>query len=706
MRFRSSFFRPFTVALMTASALSWPALEVAAQDTPTVLDRIKIQSESNDILIQDGYVAKQDRIGTKVDTPISEIPQAISVVAQDQIEDQKPNTLNETLSYTASANPNGFGFDSRYDAFTLRGFPAYYNGIFRDGLRQYNGPSAWFKTEPYGIEGLTVLKGPASSLYGISGPGGMVNLVTKRPKEERFREVEILLGGNNRYQSAFDLSGPANEDGSLLYRMTGLARKSNTDLPGYSDDKFYLAPAFTWKPDEDTKLTVLGEISRAVTGGTAFFYNPAYGQVSNLYEGDPAWNDFTGVQGRIGYEFEHRFNDWLTVRQNVRFSGVDADLQYSGHYPADPADPETLARYWGHYKEDMRTFVVDNMAQFEFDTGSISHVAVAGVDYGWTDYTAQNGTSYVSVGDVSTMPLSFSGSQTMHQFGTYLHDQMQWEDFTLFASGRYDWVDTSSVDYLLAEADQTDRAFSGRLGLSYRTEWGVVPYVNYSTSFSPNVGFVYDSATDERHFAKPTKGKQIEIGVKYEIPDYNAVINAAVFNIDQTDGVVYDGTFDSAGNQRQRQLDLNSRGVELEAAASLDNGFSFIGSYTYMRMKIEKGAAGSEGKELSSTPNHIASLWGYYRFQDDLFAGLGLGAGVRYVGNSFGDDFNSFKNDDRVFVDAALSYDFGAKNPKLDGVMLQVNAKNLFDVRKPVCTAGNCYWDEGRSVFGSLRYRF
>ena len=220
------------------------------------------------------------------------LAQAISVVTQDQIEDQKPRTLNETLSYTASANPNGFGFDSRYDAFTLRGFPTYYNGIFRDGLRQYNGPSAWFKTEPYGIEGLTVLKGPASSLYGISGPGGIVNLVTKRPKDEQFREVELLFGEDNRYQKAFDFSGPANEDGTLLYRMTGLGRMSDTDLPGYPDDKLYIAPAMTWKPDEDTKLTVLAELSRAVTGGTAFYYNPAYGRVSDLYEGDPDWNDF------------------------------------------------------------------------------------------------------------------------------------------------------------------------------------------------------------------------------------------------------------------------------------------------------------------------------------------------------------------------------------------------------------------------------
>ncbi|WP_163272178.1 TonB-dependent siderophore receptor [Chelativorans alearense] len=698
-----SLFRSLNFALMATSALSWPASQAVAQETPTVLERLEVEAESDDILVQDGYVAKEDRIGTKVDTPISEIPQAISVVTQDQIEDQKPRTLNETLGYTASTNPNSFGFDSRYDAFYLRGFPAYYNGLFRDGLRQYNGPSAWFKTEPYGIEGLTVLKGPASSLYGVSGPGGIVNLVTKRPKDEQFREIEFLGGTHDRYQTAFDLSGPANEEGTILYRLTGLGRLSDTELAGYPDDKFYLAPAITLKPDEDTKLTVLGEISRAVIGGTAFFYNPAYGEVSNIYEGDPAWNDFTGLQGRIGYEFEHRFNDLLAVRQNLRFNTVDADLEYSGHYPTGP---DVLARYWGHYKEDMKNFVVDNMAQFEFDTGSVSHVAVAGLDYGWSDYEAYNGVSYTSVDDIAAMPLAFSGSQTMHQVGLYLHDQMQWNGFTLFASGRYDWVESRSTDYQLMETEQSDKEFSGRLGLSYRTEWGIIPYANYSTSFSPNLGLVYDSATDERRVARPTKGEQVEVGVKYEIPDYNAVLGAAYFNIDQTDGVVYDGTFDEGGNQRQRQLDLNAQGLELEATASFDNGLSLIASYTYMRMKIERGAAGTEGNELSSTPNHILSLWAHYTFRDGPAAGLGLGAGVRYVGESYGDDLNSFKNEDRVFVDAALSYDFGANNPKLEGLMLQVNAKNLFDERKPICTAGNCYWDEGRSIFGSLRYRF
>src|SRR5690606_17234840 len=213
---------------------------------------------------------------------------------------------------------------------------------------------------------------------------------------------------------------------------------------------------------------------------TAFFYNPSYGQVSNIYEGDPDWNDFTTEQGRIGYEFEHRFNDLLTVRQNLRYSAVDADLKYSG-YCTDLENffygclyPE---RSWGWYKEKAKNFVVDNMAQFDFDTGAVSHTAAAGVHYGWSTYEARAARSDMSAEDGASPPLAFSGGQEMHQFGVYLHDEMQWNDLTLFASARYDWVKSTSTDPApaLVETDQDDSAFSGRLGISYRTDWGIIP---------------------------------------------------------------------------------------------------------------------------------------------------------------------------------------------------------------------------------------
>jgi TonB-dependent siderophore receptor len=691
-------FRRQNLVLLTGALLALHTGCALSQEASAELETIVLEAESDAILVQEGYVGKSDRIGTKTDTPLVEIPQSVSVVTQDQIEDQRPRTLNEALTYTAGANPNTFGFDTRYDAFYLRGFPAYYNGMFRDGLRQFNGPSAWLRTEPYGLEGITVLKGPASSLYGVSGPGGIVNMVTKRPKDEAFREIEVGIGQDNRYQAGIDLSGPVSEDDSLLYRLTAMGRKSDTELEGYPDDKFYVAPAFTWKPDEDTKFTVLTEYSKARTGGTAFFYQPVYGEVTDIYGGDPGWNDFDQTQGRIGYEFEHRLNEVVTLRQNLRFSAVDADLQYSGLYGAVPT------RYWGYYEEDMKNFAVDNMAQFEFDTGFVSHTAVAGVDYSWSDYSAYSAVSYTTLADLEVANPPFSGSQKSNMVGIYLHDQMKWDDLTLFASARYDWVNTNAIDSGFARTEQTDSGFSGRIGLSYRTELGLIPYASYSTSFSPNVGFVYDDpSTNDNRVADPTIGKQKEIGVKYEVPDTNAVLSAAVFDIDQKDGVVFDT---SSGINKQVQRELNSRGIELEATASFDNGFSLVASYTYMRMKIEKGAAGTEGNELSATPNHIAALWGHYLVETGPLQGLGMGAGLRYVGKSYGDDENSFDNDARVFADAAISYDFGYRNPDLQGLTLQVNAKNLFDAKKPMCAAGSCYWDEGRTIYGSLRYRF
>ncbi len=444
---------------------------------------------------------------------------------------------------------------------------------------------------------------------------------------------------------------------------------------------------------------MLGEYSRSVTGGTAFYDNPTYGTVSRTYAGDPNWNDFTTEQGRIGYEFEHRLNETVTLRQNLRYHDVDADLGYSGFFPAAPT------RYWGHYKERVQSFTVDNMAEFEFDTGPVAHKAVIGFNYSWTDYSARSASSFVSIDDLKTQPFYFSGSQTMNEYGLYVHDQMEVDRWTLFLTGRQDWAKSDSVSASLTQVEKTDSAFSGRVGLSYKTDWGVTPYASYSTSFSPNLGFVYD-ATGTRQVANPTTADQVEVGIKYEIPDTNAVLSANYFNIKQTDGVVFDGTFDPDGNQVQRQLDLHSQGIEFEANASFDNGFSLIASYTFMKMEIEKGVAGTVGNELSATPNHIASLWSHYRVEDGPLAGLGLGAGIRYIGESYGNDANTFKNENRTLVDAALSYDFGYRNPEWKGLLLQVNAKNVFDTQKAICSAGNCYWDEGRTIYGSLRYRF
>jgi len=663
------------------------------------LGTIVTEAESDATLLQNGYVADSGRQATKVDTPILQIPQAISVVSQDQLEDQEPRTLLESLGYSSGTSVTNFAFDTRYDALYLRGFPAFYNGLFRDGLRQVNGPSAWYRNDPYTFEAVSILKGPASSLYGVSGPGGLVNIISKRPKAETYRELKFTTGTDDRAEAAFDLTGSLTEDSRLQYRLTGVLRDANTPLAGYSDDKLLIAPAITYEFNDRTRVTVLSEYSDETTGGTASYYNPSYGVASKIYNGDPDYNAFDQTQLRLGYEFEHELAENITIRQNLRYSDIDSDLEYSGYYDTGTGD---LARYWGHYLEENEVFAVDTLAEYRFATGALDHTVVTGVDYTRSDYDAWSTVGYVSAGDTDAMDVPYFGGQVMDQVGIYAHDQMQVGGFTLFASGRYDWVDTTSIAADGTETETTDGAFSGRIGVSYEMANGLTPFANLSSSFAPNVGVVYDDvASDVNRPAEPTVGLQKEIGLKYELPVAESLITASLFDIEQQDGVVFDT---STGLNKQRQLDLRSRGFEIEGQANLTDSVRVMAAYTFIDMTIEKGATGTEGNTLSATPKHAASLWAFWEPQQGHLRGLGLGGGVRYVGESWGDDENTFKNDDYVFADLTASFDFGRFG--YEGMALQMNVKNLFDETGQTCSAGYCYRYEGRTATASLRYRF
>ena len=195
--------------------------------------------------------------------------------------------------------------------------------------------------------------------------------------------------------------------------------------------------------------------------------------------------------------------------------------------------------------------------------------------------------------------------------------------------------------------------------------------------------------------------------MKYEVPGQNVLISAAYFDIDQENASVY--AYDSATGQNVlRQLDMRSRGVELEVTASLDNGLSLTGGYSYNDVKITKLTPETVGNQLNSSPYHMFSLWADYEVQSGVLEGLGLGAGVRYVGSSFGDDLHTpvFNNGARTFVDAVIRYDLGKLNDAMKGVKLQVNATNLLNEVDQVCTTGFCYFDEGRKVVASVKYRF
>jgi iron complex outermembrane recepter protein len=723
----------FALASTSLLALSLTAFaQDAAQSTTTsdgatTLEALTVTGGSGGVITADGYVGIRSATGAKIDTPFLQTPQSISSVTEQQLKDRNPQTLLDTVAYTPGTRIGGYGFDPRFDAFFVRGFDVTYTGVFRDNLRQPGAGSSLFKNEPYGLEGVSILRGPSSALYGASGAGGLYNLITKRPTEETLNEVQLQYGTENRYQGQFDFSGPINDSDPVYYRLTGLMRDSDTEQMGVPDDRFYIAPAVTWKPDDETKLTLLGEYSRTKTGGTAAYYNDYFAtgfpEITDYFSGDPSFNDSVQNQGRFGWEFEHTFDNGLTFRQNFRVSQVHINAEYVyGTYPVFDGgayDPTQIARMAGVYEERLTAVVMDNQLQANFQTGALDHTLLVGIDLQKLRYKALGGEAATTPLDLDD--LNYGGpitrpdftdrdEQDQWQLGTYIQDQIRYDAWTLTLGGRYDWVSTDTDSTVLATGvttttNQDDRAFSGRVGLSYETDFGLAPYISYSTAFSPNAG-----VDDETGLPfKPTESEQAEVGVKYLVPDTNLMLTAALFNIDQKNAVFWD-VVDSANLQVQRGQQ-RSRGFELEATASLDNGLSLTAAYSYTDLKIKEGttaAAGvpsTTGNYVSSTPFHMASVYANYRLPEDTaLDGLIVGGGARFVGSSYGNDANTIRNNSRVLFDASLGYDFAAIDEKFKGLQLQVNATNLFDRREVTCTSNYCYRDPGRAVIGSLKY--
>ncbi|WP_318784568.1 TonB-dependent receptor plug domain-containing protein [Methylobacterium flocculans] len=338
-----------------------------------------------------GYTARISPTATKTNTPLIETPQSVTVITREQLNDRNVQTINEAIGYAAGVNSNVFGFDPRYDSFYVRGFDLTYNGIFRDGLRQLGSGLTLPRIEPYGVEAATILRGPSSGLYGLGSPGGILDVTTKRPTFTPFGEVQFQAGNYGRFQGNFDIGGPVEgSDGTLAYRVTGIKRQSDTFLPGSPDDRSYIAPAFTWKPSADTTFTFLSEYQESRLPGNAAFYNAPGFQITKIYSGDPALNDFKSQQYRIGYAFEHKFSPDLILRQNFRYYKNNTSYAYTS-IDSLSDDGTSAIRSAGFLKQRLSQITLDNQIEARVDAGPVQHTLLAGLDYAHYDFSTRSG---------------------------------------------------------------------------------------------------------------------------------------------------------------------------------------------------------------------------------------------------------------------------------------------------------------------------
>lgn len=731
------------LALMSSVAVSaLLALPASAQQAPA---GSAVELQQVDVVAEgagsgtatgavNGYVATRSTTGSKSNTPIIAIPQAVSVVGQQEIEDRNAQTVDEALRYTAGVAAQTYGPDPDTDWFYIRGFQATQTGVFLDGMQLYSYGFGGFQIDPFLLERIEVLKGPASVLYGGSNPGGIINLVSKRPTGEPFGFVETGINNWGNGYGQMDVGG-ASEDKDWTYRITG-KMSGGDQFTDYSKDlKGTIMPQVTWKPSEETKVTayaILSALDQVHVGGGFLPYvgtvrRAPFGRIDpQAFYGEPSLDDQKRTQAMFGYEWEQDIGAW-TFNQSARYGtmrGSQVGPYGYGYYNAEtapygnalePTGPDNLMYRIG-FKEhtEVNTFTTDNRIRRAFDTGPVNHSLLLGVDYKYFNIDqvqASGGATPISITDpVYGVPqgkpsVYLDQDLTQHQVGTYVQDQLRFGDgWIVTLNGRYDYVHQESrspADLPYSPTfDTHDEALSGRAGIAYEFDNGVTPYFSAATFFNPifDVNYVTDGA--DRPF-KPEEGYQFEGGVKYAPTFMDALITASGFHIVKQNVLTPRPT--AIDPTAQDQLgEVTSTGFEIEGKANITENWRVLGSFTAYDLETTKDTRRELiGKTPIVAPEMLASGWVDYTVKDGAFEGVSVGGGVRYVGPSYADALNAYKVPGATLFDAALRYE---KN----GWGAAINVNNIFDkVYVKSCNGiSGCGYGDTRTITVSAHYKW
>ena len=699
--------------IQPASSFAQDAAQNPVETPATItLDTVVIDGGTGSAVGPDtSIVARDTAVGSKTDTPVLDVPASISVVTQEEIEQRDANDLDEVLAYTAGVSTDIYGGDDRYDFYLIRGFYQSNYGTYRDGLANRTWNFTGSRIEPYGAQRFEVLKGSTSTLFGLNGPGGLVNAITKRPQDKAFGEVYTTFG-DGHIETGTDFGAPLTATGDWSYRVTAKWQDGNNGADFTQDDRVYLAPAVTWSPDAATSLTILGDYNKR-DGNTSHGIPYGSGIDPDTFLGESDYDNMDTEEWNIGWQFSHDFGNGLQVRSNARYT--DLDLTYESVYPSSGliAGTDTINRASLGVYGRSKSFLTDNQLQYDASAGMFDSRTLVGVDYSHYDIDETRDDGTASPIDVTNPDYCGRGCVVPYRqlvdaneieiVGLYAQEELTIDErWILTFGGRYDHVEqTNDYDYdygggfLSQGTDQvTDEAFTSRLGLTYKATDEVSLYANYSESFQP----IGTSRAFLAESAKPQEGTQYEVGAKYRPDAVDALFTLALFDLTQSNVTQWDPNYTA-----QYQLgEVNVRGVELEGKMALDDRLKLTLAYSYWDAEIEEDVLGNAGNRPQLVPEHLASIWADYTIPGEGRVGdLTLGAGIRYIGSTFADDANTIDLDARTTVDAALTYKV------TDNATLQVNATNIFDKRtvSHVDTfSDTAYYNDGRTVRGTLRY--
>ncbi|MFJ2447003.1 TonB-dependent siderophore receptor [Pseudomonas sp. NPDC087626] len=641
---------------------------------------------------EQGYRSTIAPTANKSPTPAKETPFSIQTVTRELIEDRGVTTLGEAIR-TVPGVTNQVGFGALNDRFRLRGFATESN--LKNGIRRSSFASV---DELVNIEQIEVLKGPASALYGRFEPGGVVNLVTKKPQHEQRTQVDVSAGRYDFYRTTLDSTGPLGE--TLDYRLTAAWQDNGSFRDFVNNESKFFSPVLTWQLAPQTSLTFEFEYARKVADmDRGFGNNPRYLDAPikrNFAEPDTR---NSAISKLASVTLDHALTDDWDLHAAIQAS--DSRLQTSwyaygfvnGGIGGSEDNPTVSRRPQLNHDRQIDATALAEISR-SFRTGPINHRLLFGAEYSrdWWDYDSAAGTSSTidfnnPVYGTPPSPLSPTGEGRFinDSWALYTQDELSFgsrEQWRLLLGGRFDQIDASAIDdyYGLSEpSTATFNAFSPRVGITWTPVEALSLYASWSRSMRNELN---NGILEGGQLAKPVKGEQFEVGTKLSLLNGRFTPTLAVFDIRRRDGLVADPN-DPTFTYSIQVGEQRSKGWELDLPFVVTERWRLLASYTQLDTTISKDSDGGlQGNRLANAPQRNASLWSTYDLPG--VSGLSIGMGANYVGERQANNSNTFTLPSYTRWDSNVTYRFG----QALRYRVQLNVQNLFDKR---------YYDSGGS---------
>jgi catecholate siderophore receptor len=620
--------------------------------------------------------------GTRTDTPLRDVPQAISIITKELVADQRMQGMADVLRYVP-----GIGVaqgEGNRDTPIFRGNSST-SDFFFDGVRD----DVQYFRDLYNVERIEAFKGANAMIFGRGGVGGVINRVGKHAEWMPTREVSIQAGSFENRRLAGDLGQALND--TMAFRLNGVYENSDSYRNGYNLERYGANPTFAFQIGPATTVRAGYEYfhdertaDRGIpsfqgrpieTDESTFFGNP------DVSTSDVTVNVLTGV-------IEHEFDNRTSLRSRVLYGNYDKF--YQNVFPGAVNAAGTEVSISGYNNGTDRTNI---FSQTDFVArrrlGSTDHTLLAGAELGRQETdnlrltafftTISPTTTSVNVpvtNPVTSLPVEFRPNATDADndgvatvAAVYIQDQVAFSSHVQAVVGvRFDHFSVDFTNNRTASSlESTDNLVSPRLGLIYKPAEPVSIYASYSLSYLPRAGEQLSSLSLTNQALDPEEFRNYEVGAKMDLSS-GLQVTAAVYHLDRGNVIVPDPVDPSVSLLVDAQ---RTRGVELGLSGNVTQAWSVAGGYAYQDGEITRALSATvpAGSELAQLPEHSFSLWNKY----DLTRMWAVGLGIIYRDEVFTSTDNLVVLPSFTRADAAV---FFTPNEK---IRVQLNVQNLFD---------------------------